>query len=94
MPHPFISTTSSLRAEHLEFCDSALDFAKLRQQQCAMAASIVHTDQLNLQGLSMVGGLGIHWKDDSRGFAALAVVSWPALSLVHTETSPVVTQIT
>ena len=79
--------------EQFGYCGSAMDFAGMQQQQCAMAASIVHKDQLNLPGLSLIGGLDIQWKDDQRGFAALAVLSWPALSLVHIETSPVVTQI-
>lgn len=70
-----------------------MDFAEMQQQQCEMAASIVHKDQLTLPGLGLIGGLEIQWQDDQRGLAALAVLSWPALSLVHIETSPVFTLI-
>lgn len=70
-----------------------MNFAEMQQQQCAMAASIVHDDQLDLQGVSRIGGLDIQWKNDQQGVAALAVLSWPALSLVHVETSRVFTQI-
>lgn len=74
-------------------CDGAMDFAEMQQQQSAMAASIVHSDQLDLRGVSRIGGLDIQWKNDQQGVAALAVLSWPALSLVHIKTSPVFTQI-
>lgn len=70
-----------------------MDAADMERQQIFMAASVIHNDQLDLHGLSLIGGLDIQWTDDHSGFAALTVLSWPDLALVHTESSPALTQV-
>lgn len=65
----------------------------MEQQQSSMATSVIHSDQLDLNSLSLIGGLDIQWSNDHSGVAALAVLSWPQLSLLHTETSTVMTQV-
>ena len=74
-------------------CTAMLDTSAMELQQTAMSESIVHDDRLNLDGLRLLGGLDTQWVDDHRGFAVLSVLSWPELSLVHTEYSQTVTQI-
>lgn len=70
-----------------------MDAAEMEQQQSSMAASVIRNDHLDFDSLSLIGGLDIQWTDQHRGFAALTVLSWPSLSLMHTECLPVVTQV-
>ena len=70
-----------------------MDFAAMTREQAAMSVHVEHTDALQLDDLRLLGGLDIQWLDDSQGIAALVVLSWPSLSLVHKHTIAVTTQV-
>lgn len=70
-----------------------MDTGEMELQQTCMTESIIHDNQLRLENLRLIGGLEIQWVDDHKGFAVLSALSWPELSLVHSQYSQAVTQI-
>ena len=64
----------------------------LHELQTTMQQSIDRTDAVNPIELQLVGGLDIQWQGQT-GVGALAVLSWPALLLVHQQTLACSTQL-
>ena len=65
----------------------------MEQQQLAMASNVAFDDHIHPNSLNLIGGLDDQGTSDHQGSAALAVLSWPDMAVVHTETSRVWTQI-
>jgi deoxyinosine 3'endonuclease (endonuclease V) len=55
----------------------------MEAQQDAWATQLTATDCHDRATLSVVGGLDTHWITEDEGVAALVVLSWPHLELLH-----------
>ena len=94
MDHRLCTQASAATHARLYGCDPSQMPPTLHELQTTMKQSIHCTDAVGPAELHLVGGLDIQWDSDGqKGFGALVVLSWPALSLVHQQTLACATQV-
>ena len=64
-----------------------VDWAAYDEEQTRLSCLVSSSDAIDIDQIHRIGGVDIQWDDDGfTGVAALVVLSWPDLTLIHTQT--------
>jgi len=67
--------------------NAGVDWSAFDSEQSRISRLVLSTDAIDIDAIERIGGVDIQWDDDGiTGIAAMVVVSWPDLTVLHIDT--------